>query len=451
MPCLIVTGYPSAGKTTICGLLKERALLRQEIEEVQIVNEEFACPDYSKNECYANSLREKQTRAAMKSSFDRAVGITKTQNKPSKSNSKTLIILDSLNYIKGFRYELHCISKAAGEKHAILWVLNSMETVEQWNQSRSKERAYQPALLKELIQRYEPPDDRNRWDKPLYTVDVTPSSTATNATTKPESFETGSNELETKQTTTASSKSEAVQNSVYNMHALEENFADTTTSAAVDSATASLSQPVTKGKKPKKSAFSRARTAASKAAQQSKPKSNNLNTPLIATATKGTSSASESALAGQHPQPPLHQQEERQQQPPPKPLEEQLDDILDNFLLRVQSLKEGHSTRNYIAGDANVLQDLDSISQKVISAINSAQNFYTGGDTLQFQFPSKDSTLSQSFSFSLKGARQRVSLAELRQLRMQYLQWAGTHPPEDTSENGIANAFRLYLEEQLTK
>mmetsp|Transcript_40325 Transcript_40325/g.97387 ORF Transcript_40325/g.97387 Transcript_40325/m.97387 type:complete len:448 (+) Transcript_40325:129-1472(+) len=447
MPCLIVTGYPSAGKTTLCHLLKERALLRQEIEDVQIVNEESACPDYSKNECYVNSLREKQTRAAMKSSFDRAVGITKTHNKSSNSTRKTLIILDSLNYIKGFRYELHCISKAAGEKHGILWVLNSMETVEQWNQSRSEDKAYQPALLKELIQRYEPPDDRNRWDKPLYTIDVTPSSTETNGTTQPES-KTASDDQKTPQTTTANSKSEAVQNSVYNMHALGESLGDATTASATASTTASSSQPVTKGKKPKKSAFSRARKTAPKAAQQSKP--NNLNTPPIASETTGTSSASESASSYQQAQSPLDQQEETQQQPP-KPLEQQLDDILENFLLKVQSLKEGHSTRQHIAGDANVLQDLDSITQQVVSAINSAQNFHTGGETLQFQLPSKGSTPSQSVSLSLKGARQRVSLAELRRLRKQYLQWAGTHPPEDTSENGITNAFRLYLEEQLAQ
>ncbi|KAL3944309.1 MAG: hypothetical protein SGBAC_001602 [Bacillariaceae sp.] len=446
MPCLIVTGYPSAGKTTLCRLLKERAVMRREIEEVQIINEESACPDHTKNQCYMDSLREKQTRAAMKSSFDRAVGITKTQSKKSsKGTSKTLIILDSLNYIKGFRYELHCISKAAGEKHGILWVLNSIESVEQWNQSRSEDMAYQPSLLKELVQRYEPPDERNRWDKPLYTVDVTPSSTGTNATNKTES-ETASDERKATHTTAANSKSDAVQNSVYDMHALGENLGDATIES-VTTSTITSSQSVAQGKKPKKSAFSRARKTAPKAAKQPKP--NNLYSPPTASAATGTSPTPESTSITQSQQ-PLHQQEETQQQPP-KPLEQQLDDILEDFLLKVQSLKEGNSTRQHIAGDANILQDLDSITQQVVSAINNAQNFHTGGGTLHFQLTSKGSTPSQSFSLSLKGARQNISLAELRRLRKQYLQWVGIHPPEDTSPHGIANAFRLHLEEQLAR
>lgn len=450
MPCLIVTGYPSAGKTTLSHLLKERALLRREIGTVQIVNEESACPDYSKNECYSNSLREKQTRAAIKSSFDRAVGITKTQNKSnidgSGSTSKTLIILDSLNYIKGFRYELHCISKAAGEKHGILWVLNSMETVEQWNKLRSEEKAYQPALLKELIQRYEPPDERNRWDKPLYCVDVTGMSTG--FSTKEEAKSGPSSDLQdTPHTIPTNSKSEAVQNSVYNMHALGESLGNST----ITSVTPTISpaqEPANKGKKPKKSAFSRARKTVTNT-QQSKPDNMN-NTFPVDSETVDNPSITESAVTSQPVQKTFHQLEEAHRHKPVS-LEQQLDDILDDFLHKVQSLKEGDSTRQQIAGDANVLQDLDSVTQQVVSAINGAQNFYTGGGTLQFELLAIDSTPSQSFTLSLKGARQRVPLAELRRLRKQYLQWAGTHPPEDTSEIGIANAFRLYLEDQIAK
>jgi len=425
--------------------------LRKEIDFVQIINEESACPDYSKNECYVDSLREKQTRAAMKSSFDRAVGITKTQDKANKNKSasvsKTLIILDSLNYIKGFRYELHCISKAAGEKHGILWVLNSMDNVEQWNKLRSEERAYQPALLKELIQRYEPPDKRNRWDKPLYTVDIARMPAGTDSA--PEK-ETKSGSVSSKQeishTTTTNSKSEAVQNSVYNMHALGESLGDATSTSGTKSTTSS-SQPAAKGKKPKKSAFSRARKNP-RATQKSKVQ--NLNSNPIEDFLTDIPSTTEPGSTSQQAQQPASLREQSEDYTH-KSLEQQLDDILDDFLLKVQSLKEGNSTRQHIAGDANVLQDLDSITQQVVSAINSAQNFHTGGGTLQFQLPSMSSTPSQSFSLSLKGARQRVPLAELRRLRTQYLQWVGTHPPEDTSESGIANAFRFYLEEQMAK
>lgn len=92
MPSLILTGYPSSGKSTVAEMLKERALLLPSIQAVEIINEATACPDWTKQECYATSLAEKQTRAALKSAFDRAVAT---------SNKKTLVVLDSLNYIKG--------------------------------------------------------------------------------------------------------------------------------------------------------------------------------------------------------------------------------------------------------------------------------------------------------------------------------------------------------------
>jgi tRNA uridine 5-carbamoylmethylation protein Kti12 len=63
---------------------------------------------------------EKQTHGALKSAFDR---VSKTD--------RTLVIIDSQNYIKGFRYELHCISKATEERHEVLWVLNRLPVVKE--------------------------------------------------------------------------------------------------------------------------------------------------------------------------------------------------------------------------------------------------------------------------------------------------------------------------------
>eukprot|EP00980_Cylindrotheca_fusiformis_P025535 scaffold14008_cov124-Cylindrotheca_fusiformis.AAC.3 len=383
MPCLIITGYPSAGKTTVSNLLKERALQHKEIDNVLIINEESACPDHTKNECYANSLSEKQTRAALKSSFDRGVG-------KSQLNRRTLVILDSINYIKGFRYELHCISKASAERHGILWVLNRLNVVEEWNSQRTEQEAFQPELLRELVQRYEPPDDRNRWDKPLYTIDLTPPGTPLN-----------------------DSKSEAVNQSVYNMHALGENLGKASGGSEVPK---SIVQP----KKMKKSAFSRARKPAG---APDAPQVDNLNASVVPSST--TAAPMEVA-----------KKEEKVQ----KSLEQQLDEILDSFLLNTQPLKEGHSTRQHVAGDANVLQELDSITQRLISSIANAQNLHTGGK-LQLK-------TSSGIDLSLNCSR-RVALPELRRLRKQYLQWVVNHPPEDSSEKGIATSFLKYLEEQL--
>ena len=394
MPCLILTGHPCSGKTTVAQLLKSRALQHSLIDDVVLINEESACPDLTKNACYESPLSEKQTRAALKSAFDRAVGGSKISN----DKKRTLVILDALNYIKGFRYELHCISKSAGERHGILWVLNRFDRIEEWNSNRPSEKAYQPALLQELIQRYEPPDERNRWDKPLFTVDVTPAASD------------------------GSSKSEVLHKSVYNMHALSETLGRRKETVPVESVQ----------RKPIKSAFSRAKPAMPVSSNDVtddnlQPKSDLMEDGKLLAA--GESKGTSPSLTSNSSEDPKHA----------KTLEQQLDEILDTFLLKVQPLKEGISTQQHIAGDANVLQELDSMTQRLVSALASAQNSNTGGKLV---IDVKGFTLSMNY-------RRPVSLTELRRLRKQYLQWVASHPPDDTTDRGIATSFLSYVEAQL--
>ena len=42
------------------------------------------------------------------------------------------------------------------------------ETAEAWNAARPEGEAYSAAIFKDLWGRYEEPDSRNRWDKPLF-------------------------------------------------------------------------------------------------------------------------------------------------------------------------------------------------------------------------------------------------------------------------------------------
>ena len=95
MPGLLLTGYPSSGKSHVAAILKERALLHPDIDDVLVISEETACPGMTRLQCYETSLAEKKTRGALKTAFDQAIA---------KSNKRTLVVLDSLNYIKGFRY-----------------------------------------------------------------------------------------------------------------------------------------------------------------------------------------------------------------------------------------------------------------------------------------------------------------------------------------------------------
>lgn len=353
MPCLILTGHPCAGKTTFANLLKERALKHKSglIDRVVIVNEESACVNQTKAQCYATSQAEKATRSALKGEMHRQLA------------PRTLVILDSMNYIKGYRYELHCLSKAAGERHGVIWILNSV--VREWNLQHYPEK-----LLDELIQRYEPPDARNRWDQPLYRVDLTPSGTYS----------------------TNQAAQDALQQSVYNMHSLSD--------AITDSAAAEPTKP-------------KAKSATS--SFRKRPSSRTRN-----------NDSSEQKSESKLPERP----ETREPTKDTRPLEERIDDILDSFLLDVQPLKRGTSTQQHISGDANVLHQVDSLTQKVCTAISQA--------------PMENVALSE-YGVTVKSGR-KLGLPELKRLRQQYIRWVAQHPPADTSERGIVLSFVQYVE-----
>lgn len=50
------------------------------------------------------------------------------------------MILDALNFVKGYRYELWCLARAAGTKCCVLWVDTPLETCRQWNTARCREQ-----------------------------------------------------------------------------------------------------------------------------------------------------------------------------------------------------------------------------------------------------------------------------------------------------------------------
>jgi protein KTI12 len=198
MPALIVTGRPRVGKTSFVNLVAKRALDNAEkynITQVVIINEETACqstkssniqsdtidPDsngkiLNYRQYYLNSHVEKSTRAALKAEFDRR-----------QSGSGTLVLLDSLNYIKGYRYELYCISKASGDKHGVVWVKSDELDTDSYGWHRScpsidstasattrtaTTKTEEDLIINGLNLRFESPDERNRWENPLYIVNM---------------------------------------------------------------------------------------------------------------------------------------------------------------------------------------------------------------------------------------------------------------------------------------
>ncbi|XP_047004061.1 protein KTI12 homolog isoform X1 [Schistocerca americana] len=157
MPLIIITGYPSSGKTTRASQLKEYFEERMK-KTVHTVNEETVMKTMGedRNSLFTDSAKEKALRGAIKSEVQRFI------------DKESVIIIDAGNYIKGYRYELYCISKGAGTTQCTIHCGVDEDTVHRWNSKR--ECGYKEDVLRALIMRYEAPDSRNRWDYPLFTA-----------------------------------------------------------------------------------------------------------------------------------------------------------------------------------------------------------------------------------------------------------------------------------------
>lgn len=81
----------------------------------------------------------------------------------------TVLILDSLNYIKGFRYQLYCQARAASTPHLVIHCQAREDTCRLWNGKKGG-RKYPGDQLEDLILRFEMPNNQNKWDSPLFGI-----------------------------------------------------------------------------------------------------------------------------------------------------------------------------------------------------------------------------------------------------------------------------------------
>lgn len=458
MPSIIIAGHPCVGKTTFAHLLAKRALSRPSISDVVHISESTACPDQTKAECYSNSHMEKTTRAALKSEFDRAVISSAANNE----EGSTLVILDSLNYIKGYRYELYCISKAAGERHGVVWVMGSSSD-EQFNSTsdisqsdalakkRNQERKeVQKQLgqldddkkkrkngndldgyyedddtMNQLVLRFEPPDEKNRWENPLFKVDVTSVSPwdrngtldvsvccdQTTMTMKALDINDKSelNGLEAEATVPQPVKKKVGSSFKRNKKLSTGN------KAASVAGTAPLDD---KGKLPSDEPV----------AQQSVPSS--MAKRNLAAASALDDNAASTSVATKMNQ----------------TMEEVIDGILDTFLSQ-RALTEGMSTLHQFSAESNALNQVDNITHRMNSEILKSQ---------------KATSLSAGVGGKIyvpltpDGDRRPINLSkplypnELRNFRRQFLKWIAAHPLADgTKEDKIADVYISYVESQI--
>ncbi|KAH6890472.1 chromatin associated protein KTI12 [Thelonectria olida] len=186
MPLIIVSGLPTSGKSTrakqLYDYLSKRIVdtkYRLHLISDDSLSISRAVYDLSKLPAHTRSANasEKDARAAIYGAVKRVL------------SDKDIVILDGLNYIKGWRYQLHCEAKAVRTPSCILQIGCSVDRAKQVNKERlqegdgGKEKAaenggegqvtpepYEQGNWDNLVFRYEEPNPMTRWDSPLFTL-----------------------------------------------------------------------------------------------------------------------------------------------------------------------------------------------------------------------------------------------------------------------------------------
>ncbi|KAJ2481179.1 kti12, chromatin associated [Coemansia sp. RSA 2131] len=161
MPLIMMTGFPSSGKSTRAAELKqlfEERLLRPENQHrrhtVHIISDTTLGVPHT---AYARASEEKNARSALLSAVERLV------------TREHIVIADTPNYIKGLRYQLYCTAREMSTTHCVVYCALPVDAARQINQSRGSD-GYADNVFDELAMRYEEPNSATRWDSPLFTI-----------------------------------------------------------------------------------------------------------------------------------------------------------------------------------------------------------------------------------------------------------------------------------------
>ena len=155
MPLVLITGIPCSGKSQTAKSIQD--CLEGKGKKVILISEDDVLKQQNqdKNIVLNDSLQEKTLRADLKGKVIRHL------------TKETVVILDALNYIKGYRYELYCASKSVKTTQVTVHCDISPPTSWQWNESRNSDK-WTKDTFDALVMRYEAPIGTNRWDSPLF-------------------------------------------------------------------------------------------------------------------------------------------------------------------------------------------------------------------------------------------------------------------------------------------
>lgn len=156
MALVVICGQPCSGKSTTALCLSEALKESEPKPTVRIIDE--ASFHLDRNQSYADMPSEKNLRGVLRSEVDRSC------------SKDSIIIVDSLNNIKGYRYELWCLARASGIRYCVVFCDVEEANCRKWNDDRREKggASYNEKIFDDLVRRFERPDRRNRWDSPLF-------------------------------------------------------------------------------------------------------------------------------------------------------------------------------------------------------------------------------------------------------------------------------------------
>jgi len=111
-----------------------------------------------RNSMYRDVASEKRCRSAIMSAAEKDL------------SKQTVVIVDWLNHIKGIRYELFCRARTASTTHCVVYCEATPEQVRAANEREDEKRRYEEKILEDLLRRLEEPNEKNRWDSPLFVI-----------------------------------------------------------------------------------------------------------------------------------------------------------------------------------------------------------------------------------------------------------------------------------------
>ncbi|RFU34594.1 hypothetical protein B7463_g1733, partial [Scytalidium lignicola] len=203
MPLIIISGYPTAGKThraeQLLSYFRDRIASSPTLNlRVHLISDHTLCIPRTVYDLESKNVNERSNNSSEKDARATIYGAVKRV-----LSNKDIVILDSANYIKGWRYQLYCEAKAVRTPCCVVHVGTTVEKARKVNEERlsrssangvnntnedgkdkqdvEKDLPYEKECWENLVFRYEEPNAMVRWDSPLFTVvweDVEPPSSA---------------------------------------------------------------------------------------------------------------------------------------------------------------------------------------------------------------------------------------------------------------------------------